>query len=574
LQRTPGKVGLNQSIHLKALGIQEFQDDSPPALFAASVQEFPAAGVKTIPHRPYMPPLFKSFWRQGSRQFPTGFICSLYSGISGGGRGQDDPSPALFASSIQEFLAAAGVKTIPRRPCLPDLFRSFWWQQGSRRSLTGPVCRLYSVVSGGGRGQDDHSPALFASSIREFLAAAGAKTIPHQPCLPALFRSFWRQQGSRQSLTGTVCRLYSGVSGGGRGQDNSPRPYMPPVFKSFWRRQRSRPFRTCPIAASIQEFLAAAGVKMIPQWPYLPPLVRSFWRRQGPRQFPTGPICQLYSGVSGGSRGQDDPSPALFAGSIQEFLAAAGAKTIPHGPICHLCSRDSGSGRGQDNPPMALFATSIQEFLAAAGDKTIPYRPYLPALFRSFWQQQGSRRSLTGPVCRLYSEVSGGSRGQDDPSPALFASSIQEFLAAAGVKRFPTGPICRLCSRVSGGRRGQDDPTPSFFFASIQEFLAAEGVKKIPQWPHLLLLIRSFWRRQGSRPSRTSPICRLYPGVSGGGKGQDDSPPALFVTSVQEFLVAAGVKMIPHLPYLPPLFRSFWRQRGSRRSPTGSICRL
>jgi hypothetical protein len=50
---------------------------------------------------------------------------------------------------------------------------------------------------------------------------------------------------------------------------------------------------------------------------------------------------------------------------------------------------------------MALLAASVQEFLVAAGVKTIPHLPYLPPLFRNFWQQQGSRRSLNGPICRL-----------------------------------------------------------------------------------------------------------------------------------------------------------------------------
>jgi hypothetical protein len=89
---------------------------------------------------------------------------------------------------------------------LPPLIRSFWQRQGSRRSRTGPICRLYSGVSGGSRGQDDPSIALLAASNQEFLAAAGIKAIPHQPYLPPLFRSFWREQGSRRSYTRHFCR--------------------------------------------------------------------------------------------------------------------------------------------------------------------------------------------------------------------------------------------------------------------------------------------------------------------------------------------------------------------------------
>jgi hypothetical protein len=48
---------------------------------------------------------------------------------------------ALFVASIQEFLAAAGVKTIPYRPYLPPLFRVFYQPQGSRL-YTRPICRL------------------------------------------------------------------------------------------------------------------------------------------------------------------------------------------------------------------------------------------------------------------------------------------------------------------------------------------------------------------------------------------------------------------------------------------------
>jgi hypothetical protein len=248
----------------------------------ASIQEFlAAAGVKTIPHRPYVPPVFKSFWRQGSRRFLTGPICRLCSRVSGG-RGQDDSPPALFASSIQEYLAAAGVKTFTHRPCLPAQFRSFW-RQGPRRFPTGPICRLCSGVSGGSRGQDDPPMAPFVGSIQEFLAAAGVKTIPHRPyllsllysrvsgggkgqddlplaLLPPLIRSFWRRQGSRRFLTGPICQLYSGVSGSGRSKEDPP---------------------TALFVASIQEFLAAAGVKTIPNQPYLPALFRIFYRRRG-----------------------------------------------------------------------------------------------------------------------------------------------------------------------------------------------------------------------------------------------------------------------------------------------------